>query len=339
MRELVRYATVRLSNAITSKHKKFLDDYQRLPHVQGKPFVVCVAPFEQPGAFMQNTAGILAVLYGVDKPLYLDDDSGNRTFVGESLLEVVDKDNGALVPVGLFKTDAYKSISAVLFSSTATWGKVQALASFEDPTLVFFTMRYDPDSTKPRIEQIPKALYSESLCDGLHLFLNPFAVAGFNLAPFLEAGICICGVDPDSGMLSFSDNAGFLIQRMLGRDIPPALAEALRVGPPVVPYKQTAAPAWKEGELRSTGSHAGMYTDNHLAHYKEWTILVCFDSVDEEWMVQARKSTFRTVSEFTTHRTDENDFILPDAYRSKGSAAVAAYTRIDLIILGLADSR
>jgi len=48
LNEFNRQAIVRLSNSLTSKHKKYLDTYSSLEHVRDKPFVIAVASFDRP---------------------------------------------------------------------------------------------------------------------------------------------------------------------------------------------------------------------------------------------------------------------------------------------------
>ncbi len=45
--EFLNFASVRILNAINSKHKKYFNTYSKFQHVEGNPFVVAVAPFEQ----------------------------------------------------------------------------------------------------------------------------------------------------------------------------------------------------------------------------------------------------------------------------------------------------
>ena len=123
--ELLTVATIRLANAITSKHRKYTNSYAKLPHVQGKPFVICLAPFEQPFFFLQNDLAIRRVLYAFDRHLYQDDRAtGTRVVFGATTTESVGKDNGASVPMGLFTRPGMEEVSAVLFSNTATYTKV-----------------------------------------------------------------------------------------------------------------------------------------------------------------------------------------------------------------------
>ena len=60
-KKIVDLATIRLSNSIVSKYRKYQEKYSKLEHVANKPFVICVAPFEQPLFFAQNDNAIRRV--------------------------------------------------------------------------------------------------------------------------------------------------------------------------------------------------------------------------------------------------------------------------------------
>ena len=66
--EILEYASIRLLNAIDFKHKKFLKSYGNMEHVKGNPFILAIAPFEQPAFSRQNNQAINRVLYGTDAP-------------------------------------------------------------------------------------------------------------------------------------------------------------------------------------------------------------------------------------------------------------------------------
>lgn len=337
--EFVRTSAVRLSNSITTKHKKYIDEYSKIPHVQGKPFLVCVAPFDQPGAYRQNLSAIRLVLLGYDRPILIGTGK-NRVQVGESLVQVIDKDSGARVPIGLFRTDALSDVSAVLFSNCATWGKVQALAAGDDPSLVFGVQRLRRGSLEPSIKMLRKTEHREGLLEGLHIFPNPFARHPMGLAPYRKAGAAIHHFNPATGAYWPEMKAGMLLQRALIRHIPEELIKDVVARAPsgTQTYKKSTRPRWPEGELRPTGSVAGPIVDVHLAHYKGWTVLVGLDisDDDEDWLGHGKEGFFYTVAAFTAHRTDR-EFILDGTYMSGGAAAAAAYHRIDLIHAGLED--
>jgi len=70
---------------------------------------------------------------------------------------------------------ANPEVSAVIYSSLATWGKVRALA--DDPAAKTIYQTYHPKEgdLRPEIRATPKAQYSEHLLDGLYVLHNPFA--------------------------------------------------------------------------------------------------------------------------------------------------------------------
>ena len=92
--------------------------YNALAHVKGYPFVLAVAPFDQ-----QNNMAINRVLFGVEPPSDLNDEI--------KCIDVLTKSNGARVVLGLFTNDRYKDISAVIFSTTATFSKALVQTPFK----------------------------------------------------------------------------------------------------------------------------------------------------------------------------------------------------------------
>ncbi|WP_323012703.1 hypothetical protein [Castellaniella sp.] len=123
-------AMIRLANAIHGKARKFTDAYSKLQHVARKPFVLVIAPFEQPHFNHQYNRPIMSVLYDhyVDEPAYMRNPAAFPNGPPTRNLGFVTKDNGAEIELGLFNDDRMRQISAVIFSCTATWGKESALA-------------------------------------------------------------------------------------------------------------------------------------------------------------------------------------------------------------------
>lgn len=108
---------IRLSNSLAAKHRKYLDSYAVLDHVQSRPYVVAVTNFDQPFSFMACQRPIEAVLHGyyVDEERYIASGRREGRLEGEALSKVF-KDNGSPIELGLFSTPAYREISAVIFS-------------------------------------------------------------------------------------------------------------------------------------------------------------------------------------------------------------------------------
>lgn len=161
--ELLNTACVRILNSIDSKHKKFLKSYSRLEHVKGKPFVIALAPFEQPMSSLQNNEAIIRVLYGQG----IDKDNG---FV-ETRTPFVLKDGNVHLELGMFASSKYKEISAIIFSTTATIGK--AVTQTKLPLLVRCSRYHEHHGLI--IELVDNSMHFETHLDGLQVHHNPYA--------------------------------------------------------------------------------------------------------------------------------------------------------------------
>jgi len=214
---LNREAMVRLANAIHSKSRKYHDSYSKLPHVARKPFVLAVAPFEQPRFNHQYNRPIMSVLYDhyVDEPAYTRNPRAFPSGPPIRHLGFVTKDNGADIELGLFNDDRMRHISAVLFSCTATWGKVSALSpqTPEHQTIVSSTWGGDSDG-RPVVRVTRADDSGETLPDGLQIYHNPFALHPLDLAVFRRRGIVQCYRNQDSAGLTIEGRKHSLIHRM-----------------------------------------------------------------------------------------------------------------------------
>ncbi len=218
LHHLVQVASLRLTNALTSKHKKYLESYTSLSHVVGRPFVIAVAPFEQPLFFMQNTEAIRKVLYGhefVYTDEFADARTGFRQIVAERFIQAIEKPNGASVPVGVFKQGSMKEISAVIYSNLATYSKAEALCRDPNPNVCFSVLRYSAEGPHPDFEIVDKAHYRENLLDGLNVFHNPFATYPLPSTIFQHSGVTQHWFDPVELEIFDDASEGGLIQRMV----------------------------------------------------------------------------------------------------------------------------
>jgi hypothetical protein len=162
-KDFLNFSCVRILNAIDSKHKKFLKTYSKYDHVQGKPFVIAVAPFEQSMFFIQNNEAIIRVLYGqgIDKS-----DGYKQEFVQEVI-----KGAGAALELGFFTNNKYKEVSAVIFSTTATFGK-----GITQSTLSRMVRTGRHHSDKGLIVELKEnKKHFETHLDGLQIHHNPYA--------------------------------------------------------------------------------------------------------------------------------------------------------------------
>jgi hypothetical protein len=176
MNEANRYSMIRLSNGILSKHKKYIESYSKLEHVKNKPFVIAIAPFEQPFFYYQYSRPIMSLLYDI----YVDEEISYKNpkeypYPPTVYLNNVKKDNGSEIPLGFFNDDSMKEISAIIFNANAIWSKL----SDRERHLNFLTKQgITMERTKELIE------------DGLFILHNPYAKYPLDKSIFRKERVC-----------------------------------------------------------------------------------------------------------------------------------------------------
>lgn len=205
---------IRLSNSISSKYRKYKSSYSKLSHVKSNPFVLAVAPFEQPHFNLQCEVPIMALLYD----FYVDEDAYNdRSHLypngppGVSL-GLVEKDNGSEIELGLFEDAGHSDISAIILSTTATWGKVEAMATETQHRFVN-TVWWSEEERKPIYISSVTDNDSESIMDGLYVFHNPFAKKPLEPETFRHKGVTQVFVDPVTRKITKERNGLCLMHR------------------------------------------------------------------------------------------------------------------------------
>lgn len=176
MNEANRYSIIRLSNGILGKFKKYKDSYSKLLHVKNKPFIIAIAPFEQPFFYYQYSRPIMALLYDI----YVDEEISHKNpndypYPPTVYLNSIEKDNGAEIPLGFFNDDSMKEISAILFSCNAVWSKL----SDQEKMLLFLTK-----------QGITMERTHELIEDGLFVFHNPYAKYPLDKSIFRKDRVC-----------------------------------------------------------------------------------------------------------------------------------------------------
>lgn len=177
------HAAVRICNSFSGKERKYRESYGGLSHVQGKPYVIAIASYDQPFSHMAANRPIFGALYG----LYYDEEQTIERALPEVLrrgVVSVVKNAATDIPVGLFLDDTYRHVSAVVYSSLATWGKVRALADSPGSLSVYTSIHPNDGSLRPVVRQAMKKDYSEDLLDGLYILHNPFATNPLDLEVF-----------------------------------------------------------------------------------------------------------------------------------------------------------
>lgn len=168
------HSTIRICNSFTSKVERYRVKYSQSPHVRDNPFVIAIASFDQPFSHFAASRPIMTALYGV----YFDEDAtmrlGTKSVVRYQV-EYVNKAKGINIPLGYFSDKLYSEVSAVIYSSLATWGKVRALADNPGAPSVYTSFHPNSSSILPIVRRMAKADYKEHLLDGLYVFHNPYA--------------------------------------------------------------------------------------------------------------------------------------------------------------------
>src|ERR1700712_4981935 len=146
-------AAIRASNAFLKKSEIYTNRYSQLPYMADRSYVIAIANYGTPDFNLLGDVPMQHLLY----------DNLN--------LKYFTKKNGAKIPLGLFKTDQFSHVSAVLYSSVATFGKARALSD-DKGEFVFQAVRI-LNNVEPIRIVATKDNYEESLSDGLRLFTNP----------------------------------------------------------------------------------------------------------------------------------------------------------------------
>ena len=184
-------AIIRLSNAIIGKIRKFRASYGDMEHVNGKPFVVAVAPFEQPHFNLQYDRPIRALLYDyyVDEDAYLNDPNAYPYGPPVTHLGTVEKENGAAIQLGLFNNEDYSEVSAIIFSCTATWGKLSAMSKNPLTNTIVVSLWGTESNGKPVRREVPRSQHHETILDGLQVYHNPYARVPLPQETFRAPGV------------------------------------------------------------------------------------------------------------------------------------------------------
>jgi hypothetical protein len=290
---LLAVASVRLSQAIGAKRTKW-EQYNALPQCQGRPYVICVAPFEQPGGQEQGTQAIDRVLFGGPGPLLQRDAEGGYRAVGFATAPQAFKTSGAAIELGLFTDDRFAGVSAVFFSSLATWSKVTALAPDRPLEVLFRAVRSGPDLN---IEIEGGAEYEETVADGSHLFINPFARIPIDPDPWFDAGCCTHLYEPTGTLTRVQPRT--LWQRFAMRLVPMAAGQtpmAAHVPPAGASVANRAFPA--DGVYFGGPAALGTCDSVELALHRGWTIACGRDRVDGDWACIFKPLRCLTIQEF-----------------------------------------
>lgn len=113
-------AALRFAKTIGNKLEK---QYDQLPHVTGKPFILAVADFHASGSMMWSREGLIGYLQGSGATLAeVDGRLQAVPMPAETLL------GPARFPAGLFASDSHAELSAIIFSNACSIAKLNRVA-------------------------------------------------------------------------------------------------------------------------------------------------------------------------------------------------------------------
>jgi hypothetical protein len=183
MHEKNMYSIIRLANSFMSKLTKHRSSYGRLPHVKNKPFILGIAPFEQPLFYHQYDRPIMALLYDyyIDEQEYSENPHKYSDGLQGISLGSVEKENGSEIMLGMFNDERAKEVSAVLFNPLATWGKVLNISDKMGMTQLQWMTETGIEISIDEEELIE---------DGLFIFHNPFAEYPLSRNIFDKERVC-----------------------------------------------------------------------------------------------------------------------------------------------------
>jgi len=113
--------------------------------------------------------------YYVDEDAFLDDPDSHPTGPPTVNLGYVEKDNGAEIPLGLFNDPCMSELSAIIFSCTATWGKLSAMSTNTKKQTEVSSLWATPPDGVPQKRLCDAAEHEETIRDGLQVYHNPHA--------------------------------------------------------------------------------------------------------------------------------------------------------------------
>lgn len=217
-------STLKLLGKIKDKHELFTGvkgkkfPYSTMEHVVGKPFVLALAPFDSKLSLTQNNTIINRVLFGIEEPTMRDLARGQQRRVSS-----IKKNEHSEIPLGIFTNDSYKEISAVIFSTTGTFGKAVVQSGVEryirstryrtldanhfiasegmknegthtkklgaEHYLKTYRKFYNNEVIGADIELCHSREYKETHFDGLHVYYNPNATVPLDKSIFFPPEI------------------------------------------------------------------------------------------------------------------------------------------------------
>ncbi len=182
----LKEAIARYGNSIRSKNEKFHKTYKNCDWVTPEsPYVIALSSYAQVDYGRDYLYGIMALLYGQ----YFIPEKNDFIFKKSIIKNETTKE----IPLGIFLDNSYSDVSAVIFSTTTTIGKLTATVASNNPyyyeNMVYNLYRDFLDEDVPYKAAPISPDSKEILTDGLFVFHNPNAKNRLSFEDFRAPGI------------------------------------------------------------------------------------------------------------------------------------------------------
>jgi hypothetical protein len=156
--------------------------YWELDDISARPFVVAVQTFHSPSSLFHSFGYAAEYLFG-QRATAVHDAAGHLTIGAEQIMG--HEWNGKIIPSGVFDTDDYAPVSAVIFSNSSSvpqFNRIGLQRGLGEAGVRIFRngtcAKYDPNSSKPDFfayevgaPDAPEEVFSQAV----HVFHNPNA--------------------------------------------------------------------------------------------------------------------------------------------------------------------
>lgn len=221
--EILDESIIRLYNTFCNKQERFKNHYSKNNDILSSPFLLAIGDYGQINYGQSYYYPMLALLYGAyyDKDEKREDlkilceDSFNKEY---KFISTHMKKNGAILKVGLFNSEEYKNISAVIYSCNTTLGKLSSLVENHIPFDKCIVVDREVANFESRILRYSNQQPDETLYDGIIIYHNPYATNKLSNDFMNENGVVHIRYDEEAEQainIAFSHRGGILKRRQV----------------------------------------------------------------------------------------------------------------------------
>lgn len=181
---LINEAITRHSASILTKLEKYTGYYHKNKFKKGykshewveesKPYVIALSSYDQINYGKESFYSMVALLYG----FYFSPE----TYSYNKKNSILKPNTNSEIKLGIFSDKKFSDISAIIFTSTLTLGKLTSLVLSEGQhslNSAILVKQYDEDDIRCVVQTVCPD-FPETLFDGLYVFHNPNAESKFN---------------------------------------------------------------------------------------------------------------------------------------------------------------